>query len=238
MQRVSFYIDGFNVYHKIDEYQYKTGICYKWLNYKTLLSSYLRQNEILQDIYFFTAIDSHREEDSIERHNKYITALENINLTVIPGKFVSKPVKCKVIDCNHDGNKMFTKSEEKQTDVNLAINMVIDARNEKYDKCFLLSSDSDFIPALKKVRELNKIPGLILPPQDESLGIKMVNTSGLREACYDELNKRYIVVNLSFDRFVNHILPKEVKNIAKNISVSMPEVYHTREDILKILERK
>lgn len=40
--KVSLYIDGFNIYHRINEYQKKTGICYKWLNYRSLFKSLLK----------------------------------------------------------------------------------------------------------------------------------------------------------------------------------------------------
>ncbi|MHB9128004.1 MAG: PIN domain-containing protein, partial [Candidatus Humimicrobiaceae bacterium] len=54
--KVSLYIDGFNIYHRIDDYQKKTGICYKWLNYKSLFQSLLKPDEEIANIYFFTAI--------------------------------------------------------------------------------------------------------------------------------------------------------------------------------------
>ena len=33
-----------------------TGICYKWLDYKSLCFSFLRPNQELNQIYFFTAV--------------------------------------------------------------------------------------------------------------------------------------------------------------------------------------
>ena len=53
-RKVSFYIDGFNIYHRINEYYHKTGKCYKWLNYKSLCNSLLKDKETLADIYLFT----------------------------------------------------------------------------------------------------------------------------------------------------------------------------------------
>ncbi|WP_445491022.1 NYN domain-containing protein [Niallia sp. 03133] len=47
-------------------------------------------------------------------------------------------------------------NKEKRTDVNLALDMLIDAFNNNYDKAVLLSGDSDFIKAVDEVRKLNK----------------------------------------------------------------------------------
>ena len=226
MQRVSFYIDGFNVYHKINEYQEKIGICYKWLDYKSLLKSILNENQVLQDIYFFTAISKFKGTESVVRHNKYITALENTGITIITGKFIRTPLECRVKNCSYGGKKTFIKAEEKQSDVNLAINMVLDSRNNKYDKCFLISSDSDFVPALRKVRYLGKEAGLIIPPQDKM--VKIIKTDALRYASQE-------VIELKFDELGKYILPKIVRSPINNIPVMMPKEYMTSEKIKEIL---
>ena len=100
-QRVSFYIDGFNVYHRIKEYYEKTGICYKWLNYKSLFQSLLLPTEIISDIYFFSAISKDFGSDSVERHNKYITALEITGIKIVLGYFSIKKQKCRVPLCTY-----------------------------------------------------------------------------------------------------------------------------------------
>jgi uncharacterized LabA/DUF88 family protein len=231
VQRVSFFIDGFNVYHKINEYQEITGICYKWLNYKSLLSSFLQPDQTLKDIYFFTAISRGRGPESVNRHNKYITALKNIGIIVITGRFITTTIECRVRNCNFSGNRNFNKEQEKKTDVNLAINMVLDACNNEYDKCFLLSSDSDFVPALDRVREMGKNVGLLVPPQD-----KKVNTTPcdqLRYACRGSGNK---IINLKFDMLRHHLLPEIVIDPKTSIPVRIPNEYMTSGAINKIFK--
>lgn len=228
MQRVSFYIDGFNVYHKINEYQEKTGICYKWLDYKSLLSSYLQPEEVLQDIYFFTAIAKGRGQESIDRHNKYMTALQNKGIIVIPGSFITTPIECKVKNCDFIGNKTFLKGEEKKSDVNLAINMVLDAQNNIYDKGFLLSSDSDFVPVLRRVKEIGKNVGLLVPPQDKIVTITSIDE--LMGTCFGKGNS---IIKLEFDKLENYLLPSEVTDPKTNITVKMPKGYMSRESINK-----
>ena len=59
--KVSLYIDGFNIYHRINEYQKKTGVCYKWLDYVSLFKSLIKPHEEISDIYFFTAITQEKK---------------------------------------------------------------------------------------------------------------------------------------------------------------------------------
>jgi hypothetical protein len=40
MKRVAVFIDGFNVYHRLEDYRRKTGKNLKWLDYVSLLNSY------------------------------------------------------------------------------------------------------------------------------------------------------------------------------------------------------
>jgi len=46
--------------------------------------------------------------------------------------------------------------EEKAVDVKLAINLVMMARNNDYDVAYLITSDSDLVPAVDMVREIGK----------------------------------------------------------------------------------
>jgi len=46
---------------------------------------------------------------------------------------------------------------EKETDVNLAVDLVDGAHRDKYDVALVISADSDFIPAIERVRTVTKI---------------------------------------------------------------------------------
>ena len=98
--KVSLYIDGFNIYHRIDDYQKKTGICYKWLNYKSLFQSLLKPDEEIANIYFFTAITQDFGINTVQRHNKYITALESEGIEIVKGYFSKKRKPAEFQDVN------------------------------------------------------------------------------------------------------------------------------------------
>ena len=48
--RVLVLIDGYNYYHKLKEYQDKYNKCVKWLNYRSLVESWLTEEDD-KDIY-------------------------------------------------------------------------------------------------------------------------------------------------------------------------------------------
>lgn len=150
--RVIVYIDGFNVYHRIAERRKENpSEDYRWLNYRKALGKLLHPPEQLEKIVLFTAIGFDMSSDSIKRHQTLIAALKNAGVEVVYGKFIGKGKKRK----------------EKQTDVNIAVRALTDAAADSYDRCYLVSSDSDFVPLLAAVQAppYSKQAGLIAPPQ-------------------------------------------------------------------------
>ena len=66
----------------------------------------------------------------------------------VMGRFKDKPVTCR--SCGNHWNS----PEEKQTDVNLALWLVREAFRSKYDEAFLVTQDSDLVPAVSLVKEM------------------------------------------------------------------------------------
>ena len=58
---------------------------------------------------------------------------------------------------------------KKQTDVNIAIRMLKDAYEDKVDRAYLLSHDSDLIPALKSIQSLGVQTMLLFPPKTQNV---------------------------------------------------------------------
>jgi uncharacterized LabA/DUF88 family protein len=56
----------------------------------------------------------------------------------------------------------FETYEEKKTDVNIALNIVIDAYKDVYDKAIIITGDNDISPALIKVKEAFKNKELVV----------------------------------------------------------------------------
>jgi len=92
MKRVAVFVDGFNVYHFLDNTpNFKK---YKWLNYWRLAECFLPANSEIASIFYFTAFAKWNP-DKIKRHKLYIRALRTKGVKEVIGKF--KPVKRKFV---------------------------------------------------------------------------------------------------------------------------------------------
>lgn len=182
--RVIALIDGFNFYHPIKEAQKQQQRCLQWLNYRSLLNRYIierpikSQNGVLTDIYFFTALAYHLDQqfpETTKRHNIYIDALKTENIHIIQGKFKQKKLqfnyRCKqaisLESCTIDRISHI----EKETDVRIACKLLELAFNDAFDTCLLLSADSDLIPAIETMKQLfpEKKIILVTPPNAHNI---------------------------------------------------------------------
>jgi uncharacterized LabA/DUF88 family protein len=161
MKRVHVFIDGFNMYHPLEEYRRHTGENLKWLNYRSLMESLASAEEIVTSIHFFTAIDEKRPDDVIQRHHNYIGALKTQNIEVYRGVFKHRKQTCK--SCHYTREKPV----EKETDVRIACKILEFAMKDLFDEFWLVSGDSDFVPVIQSFKSLfpHKTIKVIIPPK-------------------------------------------------------------------------
>ncbi len=145
-------------------------------------------------INFYTAINGYRKDNSVAKHEIYLEALRNKNINVVKGYYKlretflgchvtceqctapvyvkkytinGKPLKCS--RCKKDIDLSIVKTvqhpEEKQTDVNIAKDILVDALQENpYDIFILLSTDSDFVPVADHVVNVCKKEFWVIAP--------------------------------------------------------------------------
>ena len=167
--RTYIYIDGFNFYYgAVKDTQYK------WLNFKKLFESLLAPSHQILSIKYFTAIVTGKiDPDQPIRQKTFIRALKKFipEISVYYGKFLShnvfKPLAYP-IDQNTFGKKIkfanVIKTEEKGSDVNIAVHLLNDAWLDHYDCAVIVSNDSDLAESLRLVKEQHKKKiGLITP---------------------------------------------------------------------------
>ena len=165
--RVSAFIDGFNLYHAIGNLGRDD---LKWVNFWKLMEIFTHpETHVLTSVYLFTAIAEWLVEPA-KRHKAFIAAQEAHGVIPVLGSF-----KLKYEGCNKCGHT-WTGHEEKQTDVNMAIWLVQEAFNNRYDQAIIVTQDADLTPALRLVSELPK-----------NRKIKVVSPPGLRHS--KELSK-------------------------------------------------
>jgi uncharacterized LabA/DUF88 family protein len=64
-------------------------------------------------------------------------------------------VRCGVKACSWTGDRWFRVLEEKRTDVNIAVTMLVDVIEDKCDRLVLVSGDSDLVPAISTIKTID-----------------------------------------------------------------------------------
>jgi uncharacterized LabA/DUF88 family protein len=142
--RVVAFIDGFNLYHAIDDLR-KHHL--KWVDLRQVCEVFSPPPDMdLLEVYYFSAFATWRPA-SYKRHRDYVAALQVYGVTPVLGRFKEKDRRC--FAC---GNA-WTDHEEKETDVNLAVYLLDLAYRNAFDRALVVSGDSDLVPAVRMVRE-------------------------------------------------------------------------------------
>lgn len=161
--RTYVYVDGFNLY-----YRALKGTPYKWLDLKKLFTYLLNPKNEIQAIKYYTALVSGKiDPNQPLRQKTYLRALKKSipELSIHYGHFLSHTISAPL--ANPTSKQKFVdiiKTEEKGSDVNLAVHLLNDSWLDKYDCAVIVSNDSDLAESLRFVSEQHgKIIGLITP---------------------------------------------------------------------------
>ena len=200
-RRTIAYIDGFNLYHALRGLNRPH---LKWLNLWALSESLLQPQDTLVGVNYYTAYANWLPPKSIVAHRAYIKALQAEGVTPIFGQFKDKRIKCK--KCH----QRFKAKEEKETDINMALGLVVDGLQDRYDKAILVSADTDLAAAVNKARELSpdKRIFVAVPPG--------------RYALSRDLGKRFPITP---GRVAKNLLASSYSDSEGNLIVSRPPRY-------------
>jgi len=145
MVRVIAYVDGFNLYFGLRSKGWKR---YYWLNMQALAQNLLKPGQVLVSTKYFTARIA-GPPDKEQRQSTYIEALKTLSdFEIFYGRYQLNPRQCS--QCGFQDEV----PNEKMTDVNVAVEILKDAYQNKFDVALLISADSDLVPPVKAVREL------------------------------------------------------------------------------------
>ena len=157
------FVDGLNFYNAAVK-----DSPYRWLDFRRLAENVLPEHTIGR-IYYFTAIVQERPPDGSQpaRQLAYLRALGTIqDIEIHRGSFRSWKIRMPAADSPPEA-PIFHKVrrvEEKQTDVNLTTHLVARAVNHDYEQAAIISADTDFVGAIKYVRDTVGIPVVVLNP--------------------------------------------------------------------------
>lgn len=141
--RVAVFIDGGNFYHKLKDINIKNTSRF---GYRQLSNWLARDRTLVYAGYYIGVVRA--KPDDVKGQRLRAGQVGLFNFLRSPGQgFVIR----QGFLMNNDG-----KFHEKGVDVQLAVDLLVGAYENTYDTAILLSSDTDLIPAIKKVKELGK----------------------------------------------------------------------------------
>jgi uncharacterized LabA/DUF88 family protein len=143
-RRAAFYIDGFNLYHSIQDLQQPHLKWFSVYDYAAFIAK--KNGEDLAVVRYFSALATHRQPSSVARHQTYLRALKSTGVEYVLGQFKGKSRKC--LNCS----TTWIAHEEKETDVNIAVQIIEDAIDGRMDACYIVSGDTDLAPPIRLLK--------------------------------------------------------------------------------------
>jgi len=166
------YVDGFNLY-----YGSVKDTPYKWLNIHRMCELLLPNNQIVGMKYFTAKVFSRKDDPQKHiRQQVYLRALETLpNIEIIYGHYSEHPKWMRLANPQSGLAKYaeVIKTEEKGSDVNLAVNLLSDGYQGKYQLAAIVTNDSDLLSAVQIVQnDLGLMVGILNPQVHPSKVLK------------------------------------------------------------------
>ncbi|NOY35813.1 MAG: NYN domain-containing protein [bacterium] len=165
MSRAFVFIDGGNLYFKLKELKSKLKGRHNLLDFHFRnFSEWLVQSNNLAEIHYY--LGAVRQQNNNEKsktmyasQQRLFMRLQKQKVRVVLGQLIQHPDKS---------------YHEKGVDVRLAVEMIRFARQDKYDIAYLVSSDTDLVPAVEEVRLIGKKVQYVGIPKGQSFGLSTV----------------------------------------------------------------
>ncbi len=177
--RVAIFIDGSNHYHIVKD-MFNGKISPNDFNFGKFIKYLVGNRKLVRTYYYSAPLDAAFDQEIYMKQQKFFDKLGRIQ------NF--KLVLCRMQKVKIDGKTVY---QVKEDDIHLAVDMVKLAYNNAYDTAILVSSDGDFVPAVRAVKEVGK--------NIENIGFETKFSYHLRQECDDfkKLSKKE--VKLFFD---------------------------------------
>jgi hypothetical protein len=118
----------------------------KWLDLMALGRAIAPRSEVIRRVVWATAFRP-GSRHKIALHQTYFDALKATGVTCLTGHFVVYTDGCNA--CGHS----WAVNQEKQSDVNLALAVLDDAHENRFDVCYLISTDGDHAATARFLKE-------------------------------------------------------------------------------------
>lgn len=174
--RGALYVDGYNLYHAIDDLDQPY---LKWLNLRKLGELLARgHSKTIERVVYCTAFFP-GDHGKKTRHQNYIDALSCYQVETVIGHTTKEPMKCRLNSCGHQWDV----HREKETDINLALSLYQDAVLDVYDIAFLVTADTDQVSTLKFMRKYyptKKVFVIVPPMRDPSKHLRDLSAGTIK----------------------------------------------------------
>jgi uncharacterized LabA/DUF88 family protein len=165
IKRAFVFIDGNNFYFKLKELTSRLDGRFNLLdfNFRKFSEWLIQPNKLVEIHYYLGAVrrqlNNEKSEILYANQQRLFRKLQKLKIVVSIGQLIQHPDKS---------------YHEKGVDVRLAVEMIRFARLSKYDQAYLVSSDTDLIPAIEEVQSFGKIVQYVGIPKGQSFGLSKV----------------------------------------------------------------
>ena len=173
MSRVISYIDRFNLYFGLKAKRLERFL---WLDVQALSTNLCVHDQTLVATKYFTSRVG-EPADKVKRQNTYLEALQTLpNLPLFFGRYQMNPFTCRA--CSYTQQI----PSEKMTDVNIAVELMTDAFQDRFDTAILISADSDLVGPIVALHRLFPVKRVIVafPPERFSANLRNVASAHLQ----------------------------------------------------------
>ena len=158
-KRIAIYIDGSNFYYKLRDLEVPNTT---YFNYSGLSRWLARDRVIISKRYYIGVVRAKENDEKGQKLRKNQQRLFNHLCSPLQGFIVKQGYLMKNDGVYH----------EKGVDVKMAVDLLVGAYEDLYDRAILLSSDTDLIPAIQKIKHLGKEVEYIGFSHKPSLGLQ------------------------------------------------------------------
>jgi uncharacterized LabA/DUF88 family protein len=139
-KKIIIYIDGSNFYYSIKN-KFKTKI-----NIEKFCKKIVENNNLIAINYYIAPLTQKTHPEQYLKQQKFFKELNKIDkLNIILGRLEKR---------RRDGKIFYV---EKASDVNLALDLALNAEKGIYNEAYLISNDGDFSGAIKAAKDFGKI---------------------------------------------------------------------------------
>ncbi|MCK5624327.1 NYN domain-containing protein [Candidatus Pacearchaeota archaeon] len=173
MEKVSVFIDGNNFYYGL-RLIYGKNKSLKKFNFEKFINFLVENNELVETYYYNAQLDKSNDFQKFLSQKEFFNKLKQIpNFNLVLCKLLKRKIP--------NSEKYYYVLKE--DDINMAVNIVEDAYDNKFDIAILISGDGDFVPAVKSVKKRKK--------KIINIYFKKSSSRNLKQHCHKslELNK-------------------------------------------------